>query len=188
VAGGIALLKCAYPEATPQELKAALLYTADDLGPGGDDNEYGMGRINMMNAYNFLAQTLISDTKELSLTAKQKDVIFSLDAGAANAGRFYSLLASLSGSAPGTTLPGGLNMPLNMDIITDLSIIYSNGENFQNFSGTLGDTGGAVANLYVGRLLDDPAFIGTVITFAFILWPGPGFDFASNAWDVEVAL
>jgi hypothetical protein len=125
---------------------------------------------------------------EFSLTSKQSDVIFSLDAGAANAARFYSLLASLSGSAPGTTLPGGLNMPLNMDVLTDLTLIYSNGLNFQNFSGNLNATGGAVANLYVGRLLDDPAFIGTVITFAFIAWPPPGFDFASNAWDVEVTL
>lgn len=54
VAGAVALLKSAVPEATPEELKAALLYSAYDLGTSGDDNTYGMGRIDLVEALDYL--------------------------------------------------------------------------------------------------------------------------------------
>ena len=51
VAGAIALLQQVWPDATPEQLKTALLTTCDDLGSTGDDNTYGMGRINCLSAY-----------------------------------------------------------------------------------------------------------------------------------------
>jgi subtilisin family serine protease len=50
VAGAIALLRQVNPDATPDELKMALLQTAVDLGPTGEDNTYGMGRIDVYAA------------------------------------------------------------------------------------------------------------------------------------------
>jgi len=57
VAGGIALLRDAYPDATVDELKTALMETAIDLGAGGEDNTYGHGRIDVLAAYNSLIGT-----------------------------------------------------------------------------------------------------------------------------------
>ncbi|MBN2490408.1 MAG: S8 family serine peptidase, partial [Planctomycetes bacterium] len=51
VAGVLALLHQVWPDATPTELKTALLATCDDLGASGDDNVFGMGRINCLSAY-----------------------------------------------------------------------------------------------------------------------------------------
>lgn len=185
VGGAVGLLKSAYPEATPQELKAALLYSAYNLGTPGEDNEYGRGIIRMVEAYNWLGQALVSDTKELALSPKQDKVIFSLHGGAANQGRFYSLLGSVTGSTPGMPLPGGLVLPINQDYFTDLTLIYSNSKFFQGFSGNLDFNGNAEALLYTGRLLNS-SLIGTELTFAFCTWPGPGFDFVSNSWTVTI--
>jgi len=54
VAGAVVLLKEAFPELTGEEIKLALYQTADDLGPVGEDNTYGMGIINVLDAFNFL--------------------------------------------------------------------------------------------------------------------------------------
>lgn len=45
-AGVVALLKQLNPEATVDEIKTAILTTAEDHGAEGDDNEYGMGVVN----------------------------------------------------------------------------------------------------------------------------------------------
>jgi subtilisin family serine protease len=187
VGGAVGLLKSAFPEATAYELKAALLYTAKDLGPAGEDNEYGRGIIDMVGAYNFLKQALIGDTKELSITSEQTLMIFSLQGGAANAGRSYLLLGGVSGSAPGTTLPGGKVLPLNWDLFTNLTVLLSNTPVFQDFNGVLDAQGTGVAAADIVRP-PDAALIGTVMTFAFCTLPPPGFDFVSNAWDVEITL
>jgi hypothetical protein len=57
VAGGIALLRDAYPDATVDELKTALMETAVDLGTTGEDNTFGFGRIDLLAAYESLIGT-----------------------------------------------------------------------------------------------------------------------------------
>lgn len=52
--GAIALLKEAFPMLTGTEIKLALYYSATDLGTVGEDNDYGMGIINLEAAYNYL--------------------------------------------------------------------------------------------------------------------------------------
>jgi len=54
VAGSITLLKEAFPELTGEAIKLALYQTANDLGIPGEDNTYGMGIINLLDAFNFL--------------------------------------------------------------------------------------------------------------------------------------
>jgi len=54
VAGGLALLRDAFPNATVDDLKNALMSTAVDLGTVGEDNTYGHGLIDLWAAYNEL--------------------------------------------------------------------------------------------------------------------------------------
>jgi subtilisin family serine protease len=55
VAGAVLLLKEAFPSLPGEEIKLALYYTAIDLGEPGEDNVYGMGMIDVLAAYNYLA-------------------------------------------------------------------------------------------------------------------------------------
>jgi len=59
VAGAVALLRQVNPDATPDEIKMALLQTAVDLGTPGEDNTYGMGRIDVFAAAQMLGGSKI---------------------------------------------------------------------------------------------------------------------------------
>lgn len=54
VAGAVLLLKEAFPEVEGPELLAALYHSASDLGDEGEDNTYGNGMINLLDAFNYL--------------------------------------------------------------------------------------------------------------------------------------
>jgi len=54
VAGAVLLLREAFPEITGKDALRALYHTCTDLGDVGEDNEYGMGFINVLAAFNFL--------------------------------------------------------------------------------------------------------------------------------------
>ncbi|RME59156.1 hypothetical protein D6779_04975, partial [Candidatus Parcubacteria bacterium] len=66
VAGAIALLRQAFPNKTGSELKEVLLATAVDLGPQGEDNDYGMGLIDVEAAYLFLKNIDVVVDQQLS--------------------------------------------------------------------------------------------------------------------------
>ncbi len=55
--GAVLLLKEAFPYLTGEEILLALYYTAIDLGPVGEDNSYGRGMIDVLAAFNYLAQS-----------------------------------------------------------------------------------------------------------------------------------
>ncbi|MEM5766114.1 MAG: S8 family serine peptidase [Candidatus Aenigmatarchaeota archaeon] len=61
VAGLSALILQARPSITPEELKALLMNSANDLGATGKDNSYGAGRINAERAFGEISNT-IKDT------------------------------------------------------------------------------------------------------------------------------
>lgn len=107
---------------------------------------------------------------------------FSLDAGAAFAGRDYFLLASASGTSPGTPLAGGaVLLPLNIDWLTLLVIDNLNTPVFSAFAGVLDANGRASAQLNVPSV---PGAAGLVMHHAFVT-RGP-YDFASNAVAVSI--
>jgi len=54
VAGAVAILRQYNPDATVDEIKQALLESASDLGPPGEDNSYGWGLINIKRALELL--------------------------------------------------------------------------------------------------------------------------------------
>lgn len=55
VAGGMALLIGSFPNVAVTALESALTDSATDLGVAGPDNEYGYGMLNVLAAYNILA-------------------------------------------------------------------------------------------------------------------------------------
>jgi subtilisin family serine protease len=59
VNGAVALVREACPDLSVEEVKQVLLETAHDLGPSGDDNDYGMGMLDAYEAVN-LALSLCS--------------------------------------------------------------------------------------------------------------------------------
>lgn len=100
---------------------------------------------------------------------------FDIYAGPARDARDYTLFATFSGTSPGTTLPGGLDViPLNRDGLTDFIRARMNGPNLPGFTGTLDADGRAAAALIApsGYLT---AHIGKTMSFAYAL---------RNPWDL----
>ncbi|KAA3605467.1 MAG: hypothetical protein DWQ01_19285 [Planctomycetota bacterium] len=123
------------------------------------------------------AHYLWPDRQAMSASAGGQ-VELQLQAGSEHAFRSYWLLASMSGTEPGTPLPGGQStLPLNHDALGDWFLANLNGPALQNFAGNLDASGGAAATLdTLGPLA--PSYIGQTVHFAFALrnpW-----DFASN--------
>jgi len=99
--------------------------------------------------------------------AKGGKVGFNLNAGSKAAGRPYLLLLGGSGISPGTPLPGGNLLPLNVDSFTTAGILLVNTSYFQNFFGKLDASGRASAAFQVGPG-DLAWFVGKDLTFAFV--------------------
>lgn len=109
-------------------------------------------------------------------------VEFSLSAGEQFAGRGYLLAGSMSGTSPGTPLPGGqVTIPLNRDWFTDYILANLNNAIFSSFLGTLDGTGRATAWLNTPPI---PTWAGTTMHFAFATM-NP-YDFASIPLAVEI--
>ncbi|MCC6782653.1 MAG: FG-GAP repeat protein [Planctomycetes bacterium] len=102
-----------------------------------------------------------------------------IDAGPANAGRFYLVLGSLSGIAPGTPL-GAVTLPLNLDPYSVASIGGLNLPPFVQSFGVL-DAGGRASAAFVVSPALFTGLAGLTLDHAFVLLPsGGGIDFASN--------
>ncbi|MHC4942815.1 MAG: FG-GAP repeat domain-containing protein [Planctomycetota bacterium] len=110
-------------------------------------------------------------------------VQLSLDAGSANAGRSYLICGSITGTWPGTPLPGGqATLAVNWDLFSDLVWILINTAYFQNFMGSLDGSGKAEAVLSTQGAL--PQAAGLVMSFAYAL--NNPWDFASNGGTIEI--
>ncbi|MHC4943921.1 MAG: hypothetical protein ACYTG7_12965 [Planctomycetota bacterium] len=111
------------------------------------------------------------------------EVTFFLDAGSLNKHRYFGVLASLSGSSPGTVLPGGKILPINWDWFTTLlmTMAFMGSPNVPFFDNLDGD-GKAEVVLTVPPHL--PVYYDLEATFAYCL--NNPFDYVSNP--VEVLL
>jgi len=133
-------------------------------------------------------KTLMTDTD--TLPASSGSVVnFFLDATSKNANRHYFMLGSVTGTSPGTPLPGGLVvLPLNWDVFTNIVFALANTPVFSNFHGVLDANGTATAKLDATGLIP-PAAIGAHLYFAYLVYT-PGllvpYDFVSNSVDIEV--
>jgi hypothetical protein len=139
-------------------------------------NNFGSGSLGVFRTSRYGAY-LFPSSETMSVSAGGS-VVHNLVAGTTHAGQPYLLLASFSGTAPGTPLPGGLaTVPLNADSLTNLIVQNVNSPAFSNYFGVLDGTGNATATLTLAPGLD-PALIGLTADFAYLtLAP---YDFASN--------
>lgn len=125
--------------------------------------------------------SLLADRYALSESAGGT-IDFSLNAGMSNAGRKYILLGSASGTSPGYPLPGGMVLPLNWDVLTDIICAYLNTSMFHDFHDTLDSQGKADAQLSTGPL--PPGSSGLLLNFVFTV--NNPWDYHSNPVFIEV--
>lgn len=146
-----------------------------DLTYNGGTDDVFVSRISRMS--------LAADVHTLS-SRTGGTVTFMLDAGADNAKRDYILLGSMSGTDPGTLLPGGAAvLPINWDFFTNVVVMAINTSMFSNFLGQL-DASGVATALFDTQGPLPTGFVGTVMHFAFAL--NPPWDFASDPAAVEI--
>jgi hypothetical protein len=112
---------------------------------------------------------------------------WSLDAGAAQAGRSYLVLGSLTGTVPGTTLPGLPTIPLNHDFWFDFTV---SAPNSAILVGSLGSLDGAGQAQVGGLTLPSglPSWLaGLVVNHAYVvLDPSGGISFVSNPLPLQI--
>lgn len=127
---------------------------------------------------------LIPDVYEITATSGGT-VDFDLDASPYHAGKNYFLLGSVTGTSPGTPMPGGGVLPLNWDVFTGLifKLGMANSPATKDFKGVLDASGRAQAQLNTFGPLP-PVAVGLVMYFAYTTYAP--FDFQSNAVAVTV--
>jgi hypothetical protein len=110
-------------------------------------------------------------------------VSFGLHGGAANAGRPYLLLASISGTSPGVPL-GAVTLPLNPDAFFFASLSLANTPLLSGTLGSLDGAGEASAsfNAPPGLL---SGIAGAYVSFAYGLY-APALDYVSNPARVKI--
>jgi hypothetical protein len=124
---------------------------------------------------------LTVDNDQISAYTGGKSV-FSLDAGVANGNRNYLIFGGVTGTAPGTPLPGGMAvLPINWDAFTNMVISMVNGPAFDQFMGTLNGSGNATATLNLPPI---PGVTSLVMYYAFAL--NNKWDFVSNPVEIHI--
>ena len=107
-------------------------------------------------------------------------VTFNLDPGFGYYNRNYLILGSVSGTQPGTPLPGGMAvLPLNWDVFTDIALSLVNTPAFQEFMGQSPQFKAPV--LQTGPL---PGAAGISLYFAYTM--NNPFDFASHPMRIDI--
>jgi nitrous oxidase accessory protein NosD len=164
-------------------------YAGEDLnGDGIGDDPYlinGVG--NNQDNYPLMAPhgdcILWSDTPLLDASIGGTASL-TLHAGMYNAGKPYLLLGSISGTSPGTLLPGGLvKLPLNWDAFTRLVLDNLNSVFFVDFFGILDDSGMAQAAFNIPGPqacgYDGPVYFASALV-------GPPWDCVSNPVIIDI--
>jgi len=135
------------------------------------------------DAHTFTANHLGGSISAMSANAGGV-VDFYMNAGSANCNRDYILLGSVSGTQPGTPLPGGQTLPLNWDLFTGMTFVHANTPFFPGFQGTLDASGFSTAQFdTLGALPREAA--GVTMNFAFLLYSP--YDFVSNPVTLEIS-
>ncbi|MHC4945585.1 MAG: FG-GAP repeat domain-containing protein [Planctomycetota bacterium] len=106
---------------------------------------------------------------------------FFLDPGPDYSERNYFLIGTEAGTEPGTPLPGGATLPLNIGILSWFILYNYNTPPFINFRGILDRSGKAAASLNLPFM---PLPTGTILDFAFTT--EMPYDYQSKPLSVEI--
>ena len=138
-------------------------------------DEAGTGTVTPLTV---TVESLFADTNSLSLSAGGT-VTLTLDGGASNAGNFYFMGASASGTTPGFVVDG-LVLPLNFDAFTTYTINNPNGAPYSGKIGFLDGVGLGTTTITVpaGSF---PSMAGLTINHAYIVHDGVSTVMTSNA-------
>ncbi len=93
-------------------------------------------------------------------------VNFDLRAGLGFAGRTYYLVPTISGTSPGTWLPGNIYFPINLDFTSSWPFQVATAPFFPGFYGVFDSQGNATASINVPATAGQPPFTAH---YAFIL-------------------
>jgi hypothetical protein len=96
--------------------------------------------------------------------------------------RDYIIVGGVSGTLPGTVLPGGKTLPINWDYFSDIVMSLVNTSLFPNFLSKLGVDGSSTAQINAPAL--PPGTAGLIMNFAYCT--GNPFDFVSIPIEIEV--
>ncbi len=141
LAGGMALLKSAFPEASVSQLEAAVINSASDLGAPGPDDDYGYGLLNVAGAYAWLES----------------------ETGIPSPGSLWLSSATYSGdeNTPTVTLSvnrvGGSSGAVSVEYQTTDGTAIA-GQDYQATSGILNYSDGEISRSFTVSLLDDSLF------------------------------
>jgi len=159
--------------------RSALLANGDVLISGGQDG--ASAAIAQAETYS----PLTFEVDKVSLSASSGGALnYYLTADSLNGNRNYLILGSITGTSPGSPLPGGIaTLPLNWDSFTYLVLDNINSTIFSNFMGKLdGDGSGKAGFDSFGPI--DPSAIGLTMSYAFAL--NKPWDFASNPISISI--
>jgi hypothetical protein len=96
--------------------------------------------------------------------------------------RPYLIVGGVSGTSPGFPLPGGLSLPINWDVFSDIVMGLVNSPVFMNFMGKTSGDGSSQAQINAPAL--PPGSAGLVMYYAYCL--GSPFDFVSIPIEITV--
>lgn len=127
---------------------------------------------------------LWTNADELSVTGGRVEFTNIVDSS--HAGDTFYLLGSLSGTSPGTLMPGGVVVPLNFDVLMIGMAVYPNIGVFQNTMGTFDPSAKEVSALDVPPGLIDPSLVGFDMDFAHLILQGGFTTHVSNTVRVSI--
>lgn len=140
--------------------------------------------ISVRTLTDYLNQSLVPNYRAL-YESTGGTIHFDLNMTSEDAGRKYLLLVSASGTSPGYELPGGVILPINWDVFTDLEMALLNTAYFSTFLGTLDAAGHASAEMNTfGPLPSGTADFS--LYYAFALSRKPDGWYASESVDVLI--
>lgn len=135
------------------------------------------------DAYTAPVQSDLEVTPPLMVGATAGGTIdLPIKAGPLHAGQSYALVAGLSGTEPGVALGNGLTLHLNLDILTEMSLVAANQTTFVN---TVGITAAGGIPTVQPRVVVTPGLLGPLLwqrmSFAYVLLDAaPSLTYASN--------
>lgn len=145
LAGAMAVLKSAFPDATVSQLETSLIDTTTDLGTLGPDDTFGYGMLNVAAAYAWLEDSLGGGGIGPG--------VFEFNASA------YSVDENVASLSVTVTRTGGTAGAVSVDYATSDGTAIA-GQDYQASAGTLNFADGETSQNFTVAVLDDSLYEG----------------------------